>query len=97
MKESGSFLAAVKPEPAAPVWVGWLGTLARRIGRTDRVWLTLAALFAAIALVVPSQAVESLRFTADSFLWILPFLLLSVALAAWMKAAAADRLIGRTG
>ncbi len=57
--------------------------------------LALAVLFVGLGLVVPGQAVESLRFTAQSFLWILPFLLLSVALAAWLKAAGADRLIGR--
>ena len=65
------------------------------LGRLDRVWLALLLLFAALALFVPAQALESARFTTDAFLWILPFLLLSVALAAWLKAAGADSLIGR--
>ena len=65
------------------------------LGRIDRVWLVLVLLFAGLAAVVPQQAVASARFTADSFLWIAPFLLLSVLLAAWLKAAGADGLIGR--
>ncbi len=75
---------------------------ARRLGagldllrRADRVWLALGLLFAGLFVMVPGQAIESARFTADAFLWILPFLLLSVGLAAWIKAAGADRLIGR--
>jgi len=59
----------------------------------DRVWLALGLLFAALALAVPDQAAESAAFTFDAFFWLLPFLLLSVALAAWLKAAGADSLI----
>ncbi len=66
------------------------GDLLRRV---DRVWLALALLFAGLAIVVPPQAVASVEFTLDAFLWLLPFLLLSVALAAWLKAAGADTLI----
>ena len=61
--------------------------------RIDRVWLALLLLFAALALAVPAQAVASAAFMIDAFLWLLPFLLLSVALAAWLKAAGADSLI----
>lgn len=64
------------------------------VGRIDRVWLVFLLLFAALAIFVPAQAWVSARFTADAFLWILPFLLLSVLLAAWLKAAGADRMIG---
>ncbi len=63
------------------------------IRRVDRVWLALILLFAALALAVPAQALDSLAFMVDAFLWLLPFLLLSVALAAWLKAAGADSLI----
>ncbi len=62
--------------------------------RMDRVWLALLVLFAALALALPERALETASFTTGAFLWILPFLLLSVALAAWLKAAGADRLIG---
>ncbi len=59
----------------------------------DRVWLALGLLFAGLALVVPGQAADSVVFTLDAFLRLLPFLLLSVLLAAWLKAAGADNLI----
>ncbi len=65
-----------------------------RLRRVDRVWLALALLFAALTLITPPQALESARFTLDAFLWILPFMALSVALAAGLKAAGADKLIG---
>lgn len=73
------------------------GTLDGVVGalrRVDRVWLALALLFMGLAAGLPSQAVDSVRFTVEAFLAILPFLLASVLLAAWLKAAGADRLIG---
>lgn len=75
----------------------WPSALTARAGRLDRVWLALAMLLAVLALVDPAQARASLWFMAESFLWIAPFLLLSVLLAAWLKAAGVDRLIGRVG
>ena len=71
-------------------------SLAGRWRRLDRVWLAVVLLFLGLAAFLPAQAIESLRFTADAFAWIAPFLLLSVLLAAWLKAAGADRLIGRS-
>ena len=56
----------------------------------------MGLLFLALLALVPGQAWESLAFTAEAFTWIAPFLLLSVVLAAWLKAAGADRLIGRS-
>jgi len=75
----------------------WFGALLSRIRRLDRVWLALVALFAVLALADPGQAGESLWFMTDAFLWIAPFLLLSVVLAAWLKAAGVDHLVGRLG
>lgn len=46
---------------------------------------------AALALLVPGQAVESLRFTADALLFIAPFILISVLAAAYAKATGLDR------
>jgi uncharacterized membrane protein YraQ (UPF0718 family) len=60
----------------------------------DRVWAALILLFAGLAVFLPEQAAESVVFTLRAFGWILPFLLISVLLAAWLKAAGADRLIG---
>ncbi len=85
---------AVEPGAERAAWLAALLAWARQV---DRVWLALAALFAVLALAAPGQARESLGFTLESFLWILPFLLLSVALAAWLKAAGVDNLIGRLG
>jgi len=68
----------------------------RSLRRLDRVWLTLAVLFLVLTVVSPPQAWDSAVFTFRAFTWILPFLLASVILAAWLKAAGADKLIGAT-
>ncbi len=60
----------------------------------DRVWGALVLLLVALAVILPQQAADTIVFTLGSFTWILPFLLISVLLAAWLKAAGADRLIG---
>jgi uncharacterized membrane protein YraQ (UPF0718 family) len=62
--------------------------------RIDRVWLALGLLFLVLAVGLPEQALDSAAFTLDAALWISPFLAASVLLAAWLKAAGADRLIG---
>ena len=62
--------------------------------RQDRVWLSLAVFFAGLAAVLPEQAGRSAAFTLDAFVRISPFLIASVILAAGLKAAGADRLIG---
>ena len=63
--------------------------------RMDRVWLALILLFLGLAVFVPAQARDSASFTLGAFIWILPFLLLSVLLAGWLKAAGADGLIAK--
>ncbi|SMF47597.1 hypothetical protein SAMN06265365_116125 [Tistlia consotensis] len=68
--------------------------LARRLGR-ERVWLTVAGILLLLVLTEPPQASASLRFVLVELWSIAPFLLLSVASAAWLKAAGADRLIAR--
>jgi len=60
----------------------------------DRVWLAIAGLFLLLLLVDSGQAVDSAVFTLRAFAGILPFLVASVGLAAWLKAAGADHLIG---
>ncbi|MEM7169622.1 MAG: permease [Pseudomonadota bacterium] len=72
---------------------GGEGGLGRRLRSLDLVWLATAGLFLSLALFAPEQLWPSITFTADSFTWILPFLLVSVALAAWLKAAGADQMI----
>ena len=70
----------------------WRG-LATRLARIDRVVLATAALLAVLAVVVPGQAGESVRFTIGSLASIAPFLLLSVAVAAYTKATGLDRQV----
>lgn len=65
-----------------------------RLRRADRVWLALAGLFLVLLLADMDQAADSAVFTLRAFGGILPFLLASVALAAWLKAAGADHMIG---
>lgn len=61
----------------------------------DRVAIAILVILAGLALLMPAQALASLRFTAASLLGVAPFLLLSVALAAYAKASGADNLIAR--
>ena len=67
--------------------------LAGRAKRTDRVWLATALMVAALALLVPGQAVDSVRFVAGNLIGIAPFLLFAIAVAAYAKASGADGLI----
>jgi hypothetical protein len=63
------------------------------IRRTDRVVLATAGLFAALAALVPDQALSSLVFTLGSLGFIAPFFALSVLVAAGAKATGLDRQI----
>lgn len=64
-----------------------------RVRRLDRVLLTSAGLIALLAVVVPTQALATMVFTARSLAFIAPFLILSVLVAASAKAAGIDRQI----
>ena len=61
----------------------------------DPVWSILLLAFAGLALLVPQQAPESLRFTLASILSIAPFLGASILIAAYAKASRADALIAK--
>lgn len=78
------------PAPAHPLARVW-----HRIERIDAAVATLCLLSCALLLASPAQLARTLAFTADSAVGILPFLLASVLTAAWLRAAAADQLIGR--
>lgn len=71
-------------------------TMQGAVRRVDRVWLAIAVVFLILLAFQPEQALASASFVLDAFSWILPFLLASVLLAAWLKAAGADRVIGAT-
>jgi uncharacterized protein len=60
-----------------------------------RVWLTAAALLALSFAVDPAQGVASTVFTLDSLLETAPYLLLSIAIAAYAGASGADNIIAR--
>ncbi|HYG90130.1 MAG TPA: permease [Azospirillum sp.] len=82
-----------------PTLVASLGRASRRL---DPALMTILTVLAALAAVAPSQVEETLRFAVWSLLDALPFLLLSVAVAAYAKATGAENLIakafqGRTG
>lgn len=63
--------------------------------RVDPVWLVLAVLLAGLGLAAPEQAGASVRFLGQHLLEVAPFLLLSVALAAYAQASGADAQIAR--
>ena len=64
-----------------------------RLRRIDRVVLFTAASLVFLALAAPNQLVPSVIFVADSLLFIAPFLIVSVAVAAGAKATGLDRQI----
>ena len=75
------------------------GTALRRI---DGAVASIAAIVAVLAVAAPAQALATLRFTGTALLDVSPFLVLSVAIAAYAKASGAENLIarafsGRTG
>jgi len=72
-----------------------LVAFARWLGAADRVILTTAALFLGLAVLLPEQFLDSLRFTLDSLWFVAPFLLLSAVLAAGLSASGADRPLAR--
>jgi uncharacterized protein len=61
----------------------------------DRTWAAIGAIFAVLLILVPDQAARSGAFTVQAILNVLPFVLLSTAIAASAKAAGADNLVAR--
>jgi len=76
--------------PAPGAW----GGLRKRLDG-QRVWLTVLAILAGLAFFDLGQAGDSVLFTADALASTGPFLLLSIAIAAWAGATGADNLIAR--
>lgn len=65
----------------------------RGLRRIDPVLAAVALFFLVLAIFWPGQALDSLIFVADAFLWLAPFLAASVLLAGWLRAAGADQAI----
>jgi uncharacterized membrane protein YraQ (UPF0718 family) len=72
-----------------------VGRAARRVRSLDRVLLTILLIALALVVFMPDQAWRSTVFVGDSLLFIVPFLVLSVAVAGAAKATGADTIIGR--
>ncbi len=74
------------PGPLSALW---------RKAREQQVWLASALILAALALFDAAQAGASARFALDALLGTAPFLVLSIAIAAWANATGADNLIAK--
>lgn len=69
--------------------------IVRQIWTNQRIWALSALILIGVTLFNPPQGLESIRFTADALLGTAPYLLLSIALAAYAGATGADNLIAR--
>ena len=67
----------------------------RSVRRLDGVFLAIALVLLMLALLAPLQASASLSFTVKSFWSVVPFLFLSIGIAAYAQASGADNLISR--
>lgn len=67
----------------------------RSLWRDHRIWLASLLIIAVLALVDMEQARASALFTAEALIGTAPFLLLSIGIAAWVKATGADNMIAR--
>ena len=63
--------------------------------RIDPAWVAVAVIFAVLAALAPHQAVVSAGFTAKAVWSVLPFLVLSIGLAAYAKATGAENMIAK--
>lgn len=57
--------------------------------------ILMIAILTALAIIVPAQFENSVKFTSEALLSILPFLILSVAVAAGLKATGADQIVAK--
>ncbi|MCA0872972.1 permease [Seohaeicola saemankumensis] len=70
-------------------------SVVKTLWKDHRVWLASAAILVVLAIFDSAQAEESLMFTLAALRNTAPFLLLSIAIAAWAGATGADNLIAR--
>ena len=67
----------------------------KSVGRLDGPLTAIVAVFCALFVLTPTQAADSAAFAGRALLEVVPFLLLSVAIAAYAKASGAESLNGR--
>jgi uncharacterized membrane protein YraQ (UPF0718 family) len=63
--------------------------------RTHRLWLISALILISVGIFSPEQSIDSAAFAVNALLHTAPYLLLSIAIAAWAGATGADNLIAR--
>ena len=71
----------------------WAGL--RHLWQDQRVWLASVMLLAVLALFDSTQAADSAMFAGGALISTAPFLVLSIAIAAWAGATGADNLIAK--
>lgn len=81
---------AQPPRPASP---GLAGRLRRTATRLDGPLAAIAATLVLLGVLAPAQLAPSIEFSLRALLGILPWLLVSVALAAWARASGLDRRV----
>jgi uncharacterized membrane protein YraQ (UPF0718 family) len=67
----------------------------RHLWHDQRVWLASGLILLALAVLDPLQARDSALFAGNALLHTAPYLVLSIAIAAWANATGADNLIAR--
>lgn len=72
-----------------------VSSMLRGLLREQRVWLVSASILAALAVFDAAQAADSAQFAGKALLNTTPFLILSIAIAAWANATGADNLIAK--
>ena len=73
----------------------FLPTLQERFAGIDKVVWAMAALYLGLSLLAPDKVPESLKFVAGALVQISPFLLFSIAVAAYAQATGSENLIQR--
>lgn len=73
----------------------FLRTTLGHLWRDQRVWLTSVLILVALAIFDPLQARDSALFAGSALLHTAPYLILSIAIAAWANATGADNLIAK--
>jgi uncharacterized membrane protein YraQ (UPF0718 family) len=70
-----------------------LATVKARLARVDKVVWAVLAIYAGFLLLAPERVPTSLKFVAGALIQISPFLLFSIAVAAYAQATGSDKLI----
>lgn len=73
----------------------WPQAFLRQAWQDHRVWMASALILVLLIIFNPPQAVESTAFALAALLHTAPYLLLSIAIAAWAGATGADNLIAK--